>query len=932
MDRAEPPLPDETDLNAVHPEDPSAKTLFGLLLDAQEALEDGDADAGDKAALAQSTLRRAPAEVVEQARGLMGAHQRADTGLFCEPKMDGLTSEHPTGDGLGTVVEPPVLAGYEIGDEIGRGGFGVVYRGMQLVPVRRPVAVKVLRADLATPAMVARFRSEASTLARMNHEGIARVIDAGQDQLNRPFVVMELIEGRTLIEYCSACGLSVRQRVALFVSICDAVQHAHQRAVIHRDLKPANILVEDRGGRAQARVIDFGIAKLLEDGYLGEGEGCEGLSDAHTLNGQKLGTPRYMSPEQREGDGQADTRIDVFSLGVLLCEALTGSVPYDQKGTGKGTGKGAQSATRPSVLVSEKSTTQGAGKISAATVSELRGDLDRIVLKAVALDPDLRYQSAEALEADLVRYLEGRPVLAKEAGVWYRTVKFVGRHRLASAFGMIALLGLIVGGIGLGVGLDRAMRSRDTARQALIESERQRNRAEFVNTFLLEDMLGSIDPNINQGRDITVREVFDRASDQLAARTDLDLETQYATLRLIGLNYRQIGANSEAIDALTQAAELADRVHGVPNERSIRIRLDLYDTIVSNGRGGRAAVAEVLDRDAQALLSADDVLYQRVRMRTSQSIEELAGIVDGLEADLETNPESRRVDLLVALANLGHLYAFASMPAERLETRRKSYELSLAMYGPDHSTTLSALAAYAAMRAAIQRDKQTLVLLKDAYEPARRLMGLEHPITLRNMRSYAFMLARLGEHEQAIALLEENVEAYGRLTGETSIQTTLSLSYLGRVQLMAGHAEAALPLLIRVQELQAKQWSAGHKNNVYAPMQVAKVHLAMGDGASARDLAERTLGIVEGGSLAAVELHRILADAFKLEGEHGQAVEHAWSSFELLGATEPETLEFFDVGRALLASLDGLGKAAMRDELSGMLERTRKEWDRSNTP
>ncbi len=928
MDRADPPPPIENEQHAVDPNDPSAKTLFGLLLDAQEALEDGDADAGDKAALAQATLRRARAEVAEQARGLMGAHQRADTGLFCEPKMDGLTSERPSDGGLGMVVEPPVLDGYVVGDEIGRGGFGVVYRGMQLVPVRRPVAVKVLRADLATPAMVARFRSEASTLARMNHEGIARVIDAGQDQLNRPFVVMELIEGRTLIEYCVESGLSVRQRVELFASICDAVQHAHQRAVIHRDLKPANILVEVRGGRALPRVIDFGIAKLLEDGYLGEGQGGEGGVDAQTLNGQKLGTPRYMSPEQRDGDGQADTRIDVFSLGVLLCEALTGSVPYDRKGTARGSSKGVPSATRPSVLVSEKSTTQGAGKISAATVSELRGDLDRIVLKAIALDPDLRYQSAEALGADLVRYLEGRPVLAKEAGVWYRSVKFIGRHRLASAFGMIALAGVIVGGIGLGVGLDRAMKSRDTARRALIESEHQRNRAEFVNTFLLKDMLGSIDPNINQGRDITVREVFDRASAQLAARTDLDLETQYATLRLIGLNYRQIGANSEAIDALTKAAELADRVHGVPNAQSIRIRLDVYDTIVSNGRGGRAAVGEVLDRDAQALLSADDVLYQRVRMRTSQSIEELAGIVD----DLEQDPGSTRVDLLVALANLGHLYAFASMPAERLETRRKSYELSKAIYGPEHSITLSTLAAYAAMRVAIQRDQETLELLKDAYEPARRMMGLEHPITLRNMRSYAFMLARLGEHEQAIALLEENVEAYERVAGETSIQTTLSVSYLGRVHLMAGRPETALPLLVQVQELQAAQWSAGHKNNVYAPIQVAKAHLALGDGASARVVAERTLGIAKDGSLAAAELHRMLADAFELEGEHGQAVEHARSSFELLGATEPRTLEFFDVGRALIATLDGLDEAAMRDDLSGLLERAGAEWDRPKTP
>lgn len=877
------------------------KALFGLLLEAKEAARSGHSDAHRMGEVVQNALRDADPAVAQQAEQLIQAHERADTGLFIDTPDGSVSAETPAGD-HGARVESPIIDGFRVGEEIGRGGFGVVYRGEQLVPVQRPVAIKILRTDLATPAMVARFRAEASVLARMNHEGIARVIDAGLDHANRPYVVMELIEGESLIKYCESHGLSIRDRVRLFEQICAAVQHAHQRAVIHRDLKPANVLVEDRGGDAVPRVIDFGIAKLVEDGGI----------DSQTLDGHRMGTPRYMSPEQRSGDGGADTRIDVFSLGVMLCEALTGEVPYAQTSSRNTY----QSPSRPSTLVAAKSPERS------ALVRELKGDLDRIVFKAISPDPELRYQSANAMGDDLRRYLDGRPVLARDAGFGYKAIKFMNRHRFSSSLSALTMLALIVGGVGLGVGMNRATVSRDAAEHALAESERQRHRAEFVNRFLLNDMLGSIDPNVNQGREITVREVFDTASAKLAGRDDLDVETQYTTLRLIGLNYGQIGAHNEAMSSLRRAAELAEQFHGGPSRDGIEIELDLYDIITSNGRSGSTELGKTLARDAEAVLDPTDRLYLRVRLRISESIDELARIVD----DFERDPTSNRVDRLVALANLGHLYAYASMPNKLLETRRKSYELSLEIFGPDHSTTLGALATYAAYRVAKYRDHDTLDLLYRAYEPSRRMMGLEHPITLMNMRSYAFLLGRLDDPQQAIELLEENAQGYSNRFGESSITHTLTLSYLGRMHMVAGHPETALPILERVRDEQANQWSPGHKTNVNAHLDVAMCHLALGDGASAIVETNAAMEIAKPESLQMGQAFISLADANRLQGLSDEAIAYAQQARAIIESLKPESLLYFDEGHRLVEVFDHLGDHQQATALQAALDEVQAGW------
>ncbi|XOV76616.1 MAG: serine/threonine-protein kinase [Phycisphaerales bacterium] len=263
----------------------------------------------------------------------------------------------------------------------------------------------------------------------MNHPGIARVLDAGLDAKSRPYLVMELVEGRPIAEACEAGGLTVRERVALMAQVCEAVHHAHQRAIIHRDLKPANMLVESADGESRARVIDFGIAKLLdrEDG------------ETMTLAGDRLGTPKYMSPEQLGGGDGADVRTDVYALGVVLCELLTGRVPPENEASASGSvsdhGSGSKRSggsgrsgsfgqvTRPSALAGSDPKTADRAKL-------LKGDLDRIVLKAVARYPELRYPSALAMAQDLRRYLAGLPVHATPPGAstWFGSSSRVTRR------------------------------------------------------------------------------------------------------------------------------------------------------------------------------------------------------------------------------------------------------------------------------------------------------------------------------------------------------------------------------------------------------------------------------------------------------------------------------------------------------------------------
>jgi serine/threonine-protein kinase len=411
--------------------------------------------------------------------------QLVDKLLYAQPKAAAFleqpfaespaTVDEPIGEGPGTVIGP-----YKLLEQIGEGGFGVVFMAEQLQPIRRKVALKVLKPGMDTRQVVARFEAERQALALMDHPNIARVFDGGETPGGRPYFIMELVKGIPITDYCDQTQLTPRERLELFLPVCQAVQHAHQKGVIHRDLKPANVLVTLHDGTPVPKVIDFGIAKALG----------QQLTDKtlHTGFAQLVGTPLYMSPEQAALSGlDVDTRSDIYSLGVLLYELLTGTTPfgrerfkeagYDEMRRVIREEEPPKPSTRLSTLGQAANTLSALRKSDPKRLSQLcRGELDWIVMKCLEKDRNRRYETASALASDVQRYLHDEPVEAGPPSAWYRFRKFARRQRTALAVAglVLLLLALLGGGAGWAVS-DRAARQA----QATNELERALDRAQL---------------------------------------------------------------------------------------------------------------------------------------------------------------------------------------------------------------------------------------------------------------------------------------------------------------------------------------------------------------------------------------------------------------------------------------------------------------------
>ena len=351
--------------------------------------------------------------------------------------------------------DPGVCIGrYKLVERLGAGGHGVVYRADQLEPVLRQVALKVIRLGMDTESVIARFELERQALALMDHPNIARVLDAGTASTGRPFFVMELVDGQKITDFCQSAGLGVRARLQLFVKVCEAIQHAHQKGVLHRDIKPSNVLVREHGGVVEPKVIDFGIAKATAGG----GE----LSATASSHDRMLGTPAYMSPEQAAGGGDIDTRTDIYSLGALLYELISGKPPFDPKRLEE---SGFEESGR---IVREEepplpSTIRGDGKLR---------DLDWIVMKAMAKDRQRRYDTANGLAMEVQRFLNDEPVMARPPSRRYQLAKLIRRNRVLFAGAGIAVLGLVAG---LAVStrmffLEKGLREEQSRLRAVAES------------------------------------------------------------------------------------------------------------------------------------------------------------------------------------------------------------------------------------------------------------------------------------------------------------------------------------------------------------------------------------------------------------------------------------------------------------------------------
>jgi eukaryotic-like serine/threonine-protein kinase len=426
------------------------------------------------------------AELRQQVEGLLREQQQVggflETPAFKGPHPGGSNAARGPTDTVVTTTptEKPgdFIGRYKLLQKIGEGGCGVVYMAEQEQPVRRRVALKIIKLGMDTAQVIARFEAERQALALMDHPNIARVLDAGATETGRPFFVMELVRGIKITEYCDQNQLSTEERLALFMQICQAIQHAHQKGIIHRDVKPSNVLVTSHDGTPVPKVIDFGIAKATNQQRLTD-------RTIFTAFEQFIGTPAYMSPEQAEMSGlDVDTRSDIYSLGVLLYELLTGTTPFDADTLMRGgldecrrtirESEPAWPSTRVSTLLHAELTTAARHRRAEPPklIALLRGDLDWIVMKALEKDRTRRYETANALAMDLQRYLADEPVLARPPSRWYRLQKLLRRHRGAFA-AIVAVAFTLVAGAGLS--LWQAVRAMDAEQRAYASQRTEAN-------------------------------------------------------------------------------------------------------------------------------------------------------------------------------------------------------------------------------------------------------------------------------------------------------------------------------------------------------------------------------------------------------------------------------------------------------------------------
>ncbi len=628
---------------------------------------------------------------------------------------------------------PAPIGPYRLLKLIGEGGMGEVWLAEQVEPIRRRVAVKVIKAGMDTKEVVARFETERQALALMNHPTIARIFDGGSTASGRPFFVMEYVPGVPITEHCDTSRLSTEKRLELLAQVCEGVQHAHQKAIIHRDLKPSNILVALIDGKHQAKIIDFGIAKATG----------QRLSDnsLFTQAGSVIGTPEYMSPEQADLTTQdVDTRTDIYSLGVILYQLLTGELPFGSRELRSSSHEELKrklrevEPPRPSTKLSSlgedaRDAAKSRGTDPRSLRRHLQGDLDAITMKAMEKERGRRYATPSELAADIERHLRNEPVLAQAPSNTYRLRKYIKRHRV----GVGVALGLLVVLVGFaattGVQARRIAAQRDRANAERDRANREAATAKHVSAFLTR-MFNVSNPSEALGNSITAREILDRASNEMESELSNDPMLQARMMDTIGSVYTNLGLLPRAQALLQKALEV----------RRSALGPDHPDTLNTAEQLGIVYWQEGRYPDAEKLMS--DTLGRRRRLF-------------GDEAD----------STLWAMNNLGLVYFFEGRLAEAEQLHRRALETRRRLKGPDDRDTLSSANNLAEVYLRANRLPEAESLLLTTFEAKRRVLGADHPSTLNSMTNLGILRAqqrRFGESER---LFRETVVAQRRVLG-----------------------------------------------------------------------------------------------------------------------------------------------------------------------
>jgi serine/threonine protein kinase len=709
--------------------------------------------------------------------------------------------------GLPPTEKPGDLIGrYKLLQQIGEGGCGVVYMADQQEPVRRRVALKVIKLGMDTKQVIARFEAERQALALMDHPNIAKVFDAGATETGRPYFVMELVRGIRITEYCDQENLSTRQRLDLFIQVCQAVQHAHQKGIIHRDLKPSNILVADHDGVPVPKVIDFGVAKATTDQPLTD-------KTLFTAFEQFIGTPAYMSPEQARLSGlDIDTRTDIYSLGVLLYELLTGKTPLDHKElVASGLDEMRRTirekepvrpSTRLSTMLEGELTTTAKHRRTEVPrlIHQVRGDLDWIVMKALEKDRARRYETASGLANDVQRYLASEPVAARPPSNLYRFQKLARRNKLAFAAAGAVTAALI---LGLAVATWEYHKERVARQRAEAAEKETRLEAAKATTFsdLLVDMLESGDPFHKRGPDFTVRQMLDEFSDSLTNQLAGQPEVEAAVRSVMGWVCYRWGVLSRAETNLLKAVELQRAAP--PNTNSLQTLQLLARLFESQRKFEEAArVSYEVWQGRLQLLGATNPLTLASKSTYANALSEGGGWHEAevlqREAfqDMEKIQGRDDVNTVNALVSLGQTFEAQGNHGEA----ERCFVDALARFKrigrEDQEEALNCAKELAFLRLLQGRPMDAEKIMTNILPRAIHALTSEHALTLQLQRVLARVYADEKRLDEAAALCKEALEVQRRTAtnqeGQGAARTQL---ILGRVLVEHGELDEAEPHL-----------------------------------------------------------------------------------------------------------------------------------------